>query len=62
MDDLFIALDEGFPLNILVKSLLTTGVMEGMHSVDVSMIVAPVLHEYILGRPRCKVLRSKKDL
>ena len=62
MDDLFIALDEGFPLNILVKSLLTTGVMEGMHSVDVSMIVAPVLHEYILGAARCKVLRSKKDL
>jgi len=49
MDDLFIALDEGFPLNILVKSILTTGVMEGIHSIDVSMIIAPVLHEYILG-------------
>ena len=36
VDDLFMALEEGFPLNILVKSMLTTGVMEGMHTVDVS--------------------------
>ena len=55
MDDLFIALDEGFPLNILVKSILTTGVMEGMHTIDVSMIVAPVLHEYILGAAKIQV-------
>ena len=49
IDDIFIALDEGFPLNILVKSILTTGVMEGMHSIDASLVVAPVLHEYIHG-------------
>ena len=60
MDDLFIALDEGFPLNILVKSLLTTGVMEGMHSVDVSMIVAPVLHEYILGAAKMQGVKVKE--
>ena len=60
MDDLFIALDEGFPLNILVKSLLTTGVMEGMHSIDVSMIVAPVLHEYILGAAKMQGVKVKE--
>ena len=60
MDDLFIALDEGFPLNILVKSILTTGVMEGMHSVDVSMIVAPVLHEYILGAAKIQGVKVKE--
>ena len=49
VDDLFMALEEGFPLNILVKSMLTTGVMEGMHTVDVSLVIAPVIHEYILG-------------
>ena len=49
MDDIFIALREGFPLNILVKSLLSVGVMEGLHSIDVSLIIAPVIHEYILG-------------
>jgi len=60
MDDLFIALDEGFPLNILVKSMLSTGVMEGMHSVDVSMIVAPVLHEYILGAAKMQGVKVKE--
>lgn len=60
MDDLFIALDEGFPLNILVKSILTTGVMEGMHSIDVSMIVAPVLHEYILGAAKIQGVKVKE--
>ena len=49
MDDIFIALDEGFPLNILVKSILSTGVMEGVHSIDISLVVAPVVHEYIHG-------------
>ena len=60
MDDIFIALDEGFPLNILVKSLLTTGVMEGIHTVDVSLIVAPVLHEYILGAARLENIKVKE--
>jgi len=60
MDDLFIALDEGFPLNILVKSILTTGVMEGIHSIDVSMIIAPVLHEYILGAAKIQGVKVKE--
>lgn len=60
MDDLFIALDEEFPLNILVKSILTTGVMEGVHSIDVSMIVAPVLHEYILGAAKIQGVKVKE--
>ena len=60
MDDLFIALDEGFPLNILVKSILTTGVMEGVHTIDVSMVVAPVLHEYILGAARIQGVKVKE--
>ena len=60
MDDLFIALDEGFPLNILVKSILTTGVMEGVHSIDVSMIIAPVLHEYILGAAKIQGVKVKE--
>ena len=60
MDDLFIALDEGFPLNILVKSILTAGVMEGMHTIDVSLVVAPVLHEYILGAAKIQKIKVKE--
>tara|TARA_R100000406_G_scaffold26871_1_gene17334 strand:- start:3050 stop:3634 length:585 start_codon:yes stop_codon:yes gene_type:complete len=60
MDDLFIALDEGFPLSILVNSILTTGVMEGVHSIDVSLVVAPVLHEYILGAAKIQGVKVKE--
>jgi len=47
IDDLFVALDNGFPLSTLVDSITATGVMEGKHSIDISMLIAPVLHEYI---------------
>jgi len=60
MDDMFIALDEGFPLSILVNSILTTGVMEGVHSIDVSLVVAPVLHEYILGASKIQGIKVKE--
>ena len=47
IDDLFVALDNGFPLSTLVDSITTNGVMEGKHSIDISMLIAPVIHEYI---------------
>jgi len=47
MDDLAVALDGGTPLAPLVKTLLTTGVMNGLHSIDVSLIIAPVIHSFI---------------
>ena len=52
MDDVFTALDNGFPLSTLVDSILGVGVMEGMHTVDVSLIIAPVVHEYLLAAAR----------
>tara|TARA_R100001443_G_scaffold20358_4_gene32286 strand:- start:881 stop:1492 length:612 start_codon:yes stop_codon:yes gene_type:complete len=47
MDDVFVALDRGFPLSTLTDSIVSNGVMEGKHTVDVSILVAPVIHEYI---------------
>ena len=60
MDDIFIALREGFPLNILVKSLLSVGVMEGIHSIDVSLIVAPSIHDYIHGAAVVEGIKVKE--
>jgi predicted transcriptional regulator len=34
--------------------------MEGIHTVDVSLIVAPVLHEYILGAARLENIKVKE--
>ena len=47
MDDLSVLFDNDMPVAPFVKTLLTTGVMNGLHSVDVSIIIAPVIHEFI---------------
>ena len=47
MDDLSVILGNDMPLAPLVKTLLTTGVMNGLHSIDVSMVISPVIHSFI---------------
>ena len=47
MDDLSVLLGGGMPVAPFVKTLLTTGVMNGLHSIDVSIIIAPVIHAFI---------------
>lgn len=41
------ALEDGLDLVTLVEGIVRNGVMKGIHSVDVSLIIAPVIHEYI---------------
>ena len=40
-------LEDGLDLVTVVEGLTRTGVAKGIHSVDVSLIVAPVIHEFI---------------
>ena len=47
IDNLLLILERGLPLNVLVETYLTSKVSEGMHSIDVSILVAPVLHEFL---------------
>ena len=47
LDDTMYLLKQGFPLSVFVESLMTMGVMEGYHTIDVSMIIAPIVHEYL---------------
>jgi len=47
IDDLMVALESGVPLNPLVKTIYNSGVMSGRHSLDVGLLVAPPLTEYI---------------
>lgn len=46
-DDVLFALSNGFPLEDLVDSMTSVGAMEGYHSLDVKMMIAPVIHEYL---------------
>lgn len=47
LDDILFALEQGFPLETLVDSMTSVGVMEGFHTVDVKTIVSPILHEHL---------------
>lgn len=44
------ALELDFPLRALVEGVLTSGVSRGLHTIDVSLIVAPVIHEFLKGQ------------
>lgn len=47
MEGAIFFLEAGVDLVTLVEGILRGAVMGGIHSIDVSMIIAPVIHEYI---------------
>jgi len=47
MEDALHILEYGIDLVSLVEGVLRSAVMEGVHSVDVSLIIAPAIHEFI---------------
>jgi hypothetical protein len=49
IDDLLFTLEAGYPLRALVETLCTMSVMKGMHTIDVSVLVSPIIHEYLKG-------------
>lgn len=49
IDDLLFILDQGFPLNVLVESILTGAVSDGIHTIDISILIAPIIHEYLMA-------------
>jgi len=48
MDSLLDAVNEGYPVAFVTEMVLSGGVMKGIHSIDISMMIAPVVHEYIV--------------
>jgi len=49
IDNMLDLLDVGFPVRALAESILTASVAAGWHSIDVSLIVAPFIHEHIIS-------------
>ena len=47
MDDLAVMFDNGATLAPFVKTLTTYAEMEGVHSIDVGLIVSPVIHAFL---------------
>ena len=42
-------LEMGIDLSTLVEGITRNAVIEGIHSIDISLIIAPVIHEYLKG-------------
>ena len=49
IDNMLDLLDIGFPVRALAESILTASVAAGWHNIDVSLIVAPFIHEHIIS-------------
>ena len=49
IEDCLFFLEMEVPLVTLVEGILRNAVMQGVHSIDVSLIIAPVIHEFIKG-------------
>lgn len=47
LDDILFILDRKVPLEILVDTMTSYGVMEGYHTPDVKILVSPILHEHL---------------
>ena len=42
-------LENGYPATSLIDSIILNGVMKGLHSLDVAVIIAPALFELVTG-------------
>lgn len=47
MEAVVLAVNTGIDVQTLTQGILRSAVMEGIHSIDVSLIIAPVIHEHI---------------
>ena len=48
LDALVDMLELGLDVVMLTEGLLRSAVLQGIHSVDISLIIAPVIHEFIV--------------
>lgn len=49
VDNIIDLLDMGVPVKSLGESILTAAVAGGWHSIDVSLIIAPFIHEHLIS-------------
>ncbi len=61
MDDIGALMQAGISIQPVVQSLITSGNMRGIHSVDSGMLVAPVIHQFIKKALEAMGIESKDD-
>jgi hypothetical protein len=50
IEDIVFFVQSGMDVKTIVEALLRSAVATGLHSIDISLIIAPILHQYIVGR------------
>lgn len=60
IDNILFVLEAGLPINVLVEVFLTNAVSKGIHNIDVSLLVAPILHKEILQLARTAEIDFKE--
>ena len=49
LDNILDGISAGMPVSLITDMMLTGAVAKGIHSIDISLMVAPVIHEYIVN-------------
>lgn len=62
LDDIIYAMSEEVPIELLVDGMTSVGVMEGYHSVDVKILIMPILHEYLLTLAQAAGIKAVEEL
>ena len=50
-EDILDFIETGVDVKTLTEAVMRSAVMQGLHSVDISLTIGPVLHEFIRGIP-----------
>lgn len=61
IDNVFFALEYGVPVKTLSEAMMTGAVGAGMHSIDISLIIEPVVREYIMRLANQAGVEYKED-
>ena len=60
VESVMFLMELGYPVDVLTRSMLTASVGEGIHTIDVSMIVAPVIEEELSYMARTAGIEYKE--
>lgn len=47
VDDIAVLCQSGIPLKPIVQSIVSSGNLRGMHTVDAGMLVSPIIHQFL---------------
>lgn len=50
----------GLPVSMITDLMLTGAVAKGIHSIDISMMIAPIIHDYIVNLLRSEEVEFKE--